>query len=95
MNLARFRRDGLSLVVPGMILMTPLSATPSEAAAIVLKGRKKSPSKGPVQSKYHRQSGRDTRDALTRARAARPRQLPDEARAPEYRTSYFQRIIYV
>ena len=43
----------------------------------------------------HRQSGRDTRDALTRARAARPRQLPDEARAPEYRTSYFQRIIYV
>ena len=58
------------------------------------------------------QGQRDTRDALTRARAgkttaiawgtrsrargrARPRQLPDEAGAPEYRTSYFQRIIYV
>ena len=37
-----------------------------------------------------------TRGTRSRARGrARPRQLPDEAGAPEYRTSYFQRIIYV
>jgi hypothetical protein len=37
-----------------------------------------------------------TRGTRSRARGrARPRQLPDEARAPECRTSYFQRIIYV